>query len=456
MGIRTSCFKKKEALAYFIETTHEDSPVFLKYGPLIAKDHGLRFDTAEDRERLHNALPDLAVSFVGSQEMCKLGRWFSWNQCAEQQLQEFWVAKMIYEHFLDGAKDDDAAADAAFNNVLRDKHKTPQAELRALKSLSGGLGLAYKLMSAQCRQHARILQTVTRACWTWYASQVKDVKNPEDNLKDLAGSCRTGWVSLRETIQFVCHNTANLEYMGLLEDGCEEMLSRTLSLTLHLLGNRAWSILVRCGGPPECYIGVLPLAGTQEFNRQVVANMMQMHWKRLNLLEQARLINIIAQKLFDDIAFARSMPLRLMFCLFEREKFSCRSERGLHLLRGLLDHLPDNKIVEDMHNSVRQDKGKCRNDKRGPRRIQEGAMNANVLELRKINHACRLRKAEFVRFYKSTKVKPDRTRYWSCRHKLPREQAAIMGKKTWHTVSEEWLRRSAAAWIWLQEGSVAP
>jgi len=86
MGIRTSCFKKKEALAYFIETTHEDSPVFLKYGPLIAKDHGLRFDTAEDRERLHNALPDLAVSFVGSKEMCKLGRCFSWNQRAEQQL----------------------------------------------------------------------------------------------------------------------------------------------------------------------------------------------------------------------------------------------------------------------------------------------------------------------------------------------------------------------------------
>ena len=66
--------------------------MFLKYGPLIAKDHALSFETAEDHTRLYVHLPHLAGSFLNSKETCKLGRWFSWNDCAKEQLGEFgWV-----------------------------------------------------------------------------------------------------------------------------------------------------------------------------------------------------------------------------------------------------------------------------------------------------------------------------------------------------------------------------
>lgn len=452
--------KKKEALEYFLETTQEDSPVFMKYGPLIARDHGMRFETACDRSRLYQHLPNLATSFIHSKEMCKLGRWFSWNDCAKQQLGEFWVAKMLIEHFLasDGSQNTDETI-VAFDNLDHvARKKTPQAELQALKSANGGLNLAYKLMTGECLQHARILYVCTKACWTWYAQNVKQVKSPKEGLEDLARLQYTGWAKdphLSGTIRDCLLTLENLNYMELV-DGETVMASRVLSLTLHIVSRRAWSLAVRCNGPPACYIGLLPIAATQGLSAEDAAQSMKRHWKRFLKLEQHRLSNRAAQELWDDIALARNSPLRAMFCFFERERFRPGCAAGCHMLRGLLDALPDNKIVEDIHNAIRQDKQKCRNDKRCCRRIQDVALHSGVLEARGIQHPCRVQEADFVSSFKATKLKADRARYWSHRHRLPSMLAGIMGKKTWNTISEPTLQRSIAAWEWLQVGSLLP
>ena len=49
--------------------------------------------TSEDREEAWKAIPELARSFIEVLSLPKLGRWFSWNQCAEEQICEFWVGK---------------------------------------------------------------------------------------------------------------------------------------------------------------------------------------------------------------------------------------------------------------------------------------------------------------------------------------------------------------------------
>jgi hypothetical protein len=128
-GTGTMGTKKREALDFFLATTQEDSAIFLEYGPRIAKDNKLNFDTESDRLQVYERLPDIATSFRRSTEMCKLGRWFSWNDCAKHQLSEFWAAKMILEHFFaltDGADDPDEVGVAldAVNEV--GKCKTPQ------------------------------------------------------------------------------------------------------------------------------------------------------------------------------------------------------------------------------------------------------------------------------------------------------------------------------------------
>ncbi len=94
--------------------------------------------------------------------------------------------------------------------------------------------------------------------------------------------------------------------------------------------------------------------------------------------------------------------------------------------------------------------------KRGSRRIQVVALRSDVLEVRGIRHLFRVQQSNFVRDFKTTQVKTDRTRDWSQRQRLAEVQAGIMGKKTWHTDSEAWLQRSAAAWGGLQVGSQLP
>ena len=41
-----------------------------------------------------------ARSFTVAMDVAKLGRWFSWNNCASEQLGEYWVQKMIIEDHL--------------------------------------------------------------------------------------------------------------------------------------------------------------------------------------------------------------------------------------------------------------------------------------------------------------------------------------------------------------------
>ena len=124
------------------------------------------------------------------------------------------------------------------------------------------------------------------------------------------------------------------------------------------------------------------------------------------------------------------------------------------MLRGMLDVLPDNKIVEDMHNTIRADKSKRRSDRRSILRVLDVTFGTTALELRGTRHPARVSKDDVVKRFKATKTKKDRLRNWSSRHKLAQAQGLIMGKKTWGTVSETSLRKSAAAWHWLQVGSL--
>ena len=94
------------------------------------------------------------------------------------------------------------------------------------------------------------------------------------------------------------------------------------------------------------------------------AQVMKGHWVKLMHLEQARLVSATAKRLVDDLVFLRNTPVRMMYLLYERDSFQASSPDGLKLLRGLLEVLPDNKVVEDVHNSIRRD------SKANPNRIQ--------------------------------------------------------------------------------------
>ena len=87
---------------------------------------------------------------------------------------------------------------------------------------------------------------------------------------------------------------------------------------------------------------------------------------------------------------------------------------------------------------------------------QDVAFSSKVLERRSIRHPARVAKGDFIRNFRECKVKSVRHRCWSSRHKMPKQYAKIMDRKTWPTISETWLRRRTAAWAWVQVGSTLP
>ena len=149
-----------------------DAHVFRKYAPRIAEAVGRSLECDEDYVALFDDVPFLARSFTRAMDTAKMGRWFSWNNCAKEQLGEFWVQKMILEDHLEvlapaqgngpcpsaGQQlfDPDETGIAFDDLEAAARAKTPQAQLAQLKAANGGLKHAYKLMNC------KILYTITK------------------------------------------------------------------------------------------------------------------------------------------------------------------------------------------------------------------------------------------------------------------------------------------------------
>ena len=126
------------------------------------------------------------------------------------------------------------------------------------------------------------------------------------------------------------------------------------------------------------------------------------------------------------------------------------SSAGRHLLCGHLLTLPDNKIVEDVHQPIRlHGKGNV-NRKQKSLRIQDIIANSRVLEQRGVRNVGAVDKTLFLKQYTKTK-RVDTSRLFKCRtHKLPVEWARMCHyNKTWASWSEDTIQKAAAAWHWL-------
>ncbi len=324
--------QKKEALNTFLAAHDAGSLAFRKYGERIAKDAGMSFDSDHDREHVFENLSRIAGSFSQCKELSKLGRWFSWNACAKEQLPEFWACKMLYENHTKSTCDPDDNPVAFDDLEAAARAKTPYAELAKLKAANGGLRLAYKLMTEKLWQHAKLLYVATRPCWTWYTREVQTVKSPGDNLRESFAMSNSRWKSdahLSELVRDSLVDATSLAYAGVEMGASGSVLaSRLFDLTVHILSHRAWSLAVRHHGPPACYADLLSpdtLAATQG------ATLMRANWETLLLLEHRRLSYEPARLLWSDIHYARSSPLRLLYVYFERERFRRDCHRGLHL-----------------------------------------------------------------------------------------------------------------------------
>ena len=464
--------QKKQLLNIFMATQGPSSPIFRKYAPRIAETLDRQLETEEDYTALFDDLPFLARSFTAAMDVAKMGRWFSWNSCARDQLGEFWVQKMILEDHLGvgspcasaGQRDPDETENPFDDLLAAAKAKTPQAELAQLKAANGGFTLAYKLMTSQLYDHAKVLYTVTKPLWNWYVDQVQNVKSPKQGLMELAALDESKWMQdpqLAALVTNAFHSATSLSYMNV-QPGHSPMTSRIVALVWRLVSQRAWSLAARHHGPPQSYVGLL---SRSPLRQRRAMNQIERDWKALAQLEQRRLAFEPALRLWKDMQYAKVRPIRLLWALCEASKFdvdSCGPAKCL--LRGLLDSWPDNKIVEDAHNHVKADSTKTRSTKRSPARQTDCMVHSGILESRGIPHTSRVTKSFWVsrggalapaqgntRAYTSPSSKQLHCHYPQ-KHGLPREWATLMGRKVWGTSTEANHRKSLATWQWYQVG----
>ena len=153
---------------------------------------------------------------------------------------------------------------------------------------------------------------------------------PNDNLVALTLAATQGaWHAdsqLSETIRDALQDRRSLVYMGIPLDA-SFLSARLLELAWALVGKRSWSLSARFHDPPECSAGLLsrcPLA------QRSAVDKLKADWKALLSLELLRLTSRAADRLWKCIHFARNLPGRVMFVLFEAGRFEPSFPAGKH------------------------------------------------------------------------------------------------------------------------------
>ena len=261
-----------------------------------------------------------------------------------------------------------------------------------------------------------------------------------------------GWsteLHLWETFRHALYDTRTLDWVGFTMDAGmlkPSLLQDMLMLTWHIVAHRAWS-LSKHDFPPECCALAVSADVVQA---QEATAKMRSDWANLMQLEQRAHTLPSAMQLWQDIEFADARPIRLLFAMYERDGWSFQSLSGRKIMKGLLQTLPDNKIVEDVHSVLRKDAKANANVKMTSAHVQHLIASSEVLESRRINHPAALNKEAFVQNYKRTKMQHLSHCHHAKKHELQQTWTHIMRRRTWKAMSEDSVRKSAAAWRWLQ------
>ena len=134
--------------------------------------------------------------------------------------------------------------------------------------------------------------------------------------------------------------------------------------------------------------------------------------------------------------------------LFERDKWDRNSIPGNRYLRAMLLVPPDNKLLEDIHNYLRDLSRLGRADLNSTQARSAAAMHSKRIEDRGIMTHKPDRgywRGTFASV-RGTKIK---SRFNPRNHELPEEVARLMKRRYWDSPSPESMQVGVSAWLWL-------
>jgi hypothetical protein len=293
-------------------------------------------------ERLFDLLVDLpSYNFKGP--VPKMMRWYAWWDGFQFHHAELWANKGILRYSCQFADVDDIS-------VVKPVLQTPEAELRQLKSQSGGFKLAYRMITTELDYYSRGLFIVGQECWSTHASRAENIKTPKHAIKNYIKLSRGGWQAELVGISHrVCDNVSNLEFMGVMIptgttwEPVDGYVKDVFALQLRVQSNRAWSMKLDVEVPPVRYSGVMDVNAVA---RRRDCEKMQREHLTIMHLEADRHSDAWANNVRRAIYWLDYAPVRFMYLLFERGGFSEVYAPFLKYMRYLHEVIPDSRIVE--------------------------------------------------------------------------------------------------------------
>ena len=217
---------------------------------------------------------------------------------------------------------------------------------------------------------------------------------------------------------------------------------------LELAGNRALTKAMDDEIPPHCYCALL---SENAIEARAAAQLMENHFSLVLRLELLATIFTEAADVLAAMQFLLVASVRLLWMLFERDNFDPNSAAGRRWFKGQTYAPPDNKLVEDMHNYLRDLARKNRNYMCSRIARMCAAIASGRIEARRMVHK-RVTKTQFkAQFNQARVTRRCKKLFQSENFRLPAYMSKIMGERTWESFNTDGMRGELTAWLWVQE-----
>lgn len=230
------------------------------------------------------------------------------------------------------------------------------------------------------------------------------------------------------------------------DDGtiCQDKLDAMLDFIFQLLHHRADSLVHNHTDPPFRWARCL---AEDPQTRQAAEQQVVEEWQIILALEAAGR----SCRCLENVMWRQNSLLRAVCMGFERDAIRKRSgqevkHEGSRLLRALLCHLGDSKVVEDSHQHLRDLQREARKDSYTTAAKQHALIRSHVLQARGVQATevspAEVATAPVLKQSLNTFTIPES-------HKMPKEYQSIMKQdKSWHSPATISLFKQSAATEW--------
>ena len=434
--------EKKELLKLYMATHTAHSTDFQEVVAKIAKDFGnMPCQTAEEQSQVFEHMRALR-SFNEKGPTLKLQRWGSINEAWQWYEPELRASKLVLSASSHGRDAAHAAPLQAGSGEVFD--------IGNMKKTLGTVELVPKLLTEELFCHMRIFSTVTAPIWTAHGSRAMYVKTPKLGLISAMADARGGWQTLlRKTVHASLFHHGNLGYMGfaadcVFDDG--QLAAKVFDFLCGFLNARSQSQVLAISSFPEATVLAL-----SETPGEATATLQKMRaaWETLLWAEGLACKHDGMRAVLSAVPWCGHAIPRLIFLLAESEGWQLPAAKTRELLKNVHQKLPDTKVIEDMHQHIR-DKSRLQRYKKvsRPSRMQS-CIESGVLEGRSL--PCVTVPKSAIRDAPPSIWQQPSKHLWECQGDVvPSEWAAIMlPNRSWPSPSPMGLFRGAAAWEWL-------